>query len=43
MTLAIAGQLTAGEASRQLDVSIDTIRRWAKLGLLRCSRDARGR
>ena len=43
MTLAATGQLTAGEASRQLDVSIDTIRRWAKLGLLRCSRDARGR
>ena len=32
--------MTAGEASAQLGVSIDTIRRWAKLGLLRCSRDA---
>ena len=33
--------LTAGQASVELGVSIDTIRRWAKLGLLRCSRDAR--
>lgn len=35
-------KLTAGEASAELGVSIDTIRRWAKLGLLRCTRDARG-
>jgi len=35
------GKLTAGEASRQLGVSVDTIRRWAKLGLLRCERDSR--
>ena len=34
-------QLTAGEASVQLGVSIDTIRRWAKLGLIRCTRDER--
>lgn len=35
-------QLTVGEASIELGVSIDTIRRWAKLGLLRCTRDSRG-
>ena len=34
-------QLTAGEASVQLGVSIDMIRRWAKLGLIRCTRDER--
>ena len=37
--LKTAEKLTAGEASIQLGVSIDTIRRWAKLGLLRCTRD----
>lgn len=37
-----SGFLTAGEASSQLGVSIDTIRRWAKLGLLRCTRNERG-
>lgn len=36
-------KLTAGEASVELGVSIDTIRRWAKLGLLRCTRDSRGK
>lgn len=35
--------LTIGEASSQLGVSVDTLRRWAKLGLLRCSRDNRNR
>ena len=34
-------KLTAGEASARLGVSVDTIRRWAKLGLLRCTRDER--
>lgn len=33
-------KITAGEASVRLGVSIDTIRRWAKLGLLRCTRDS---
>lgn len=33
--------LTVGEASAKLGVSIDTIRRWDKLGLLRSTRDAR--
>lgn len=33
--------LTAGEASAKLGVSIDTIRRWDKLGLLRSTRDER--
>lgn len=33
--------LTAGEASLMLGVSVDTIRRWDKLGLLRSVRDAR--
>ena len=40
MPKATAEKLTAGAASAQLGVSIDTIRRWAKLGLLRCTRDA---
>ena len=40
-TTMTAGKLTAGEASVRLGVSIDTIRRWAKLGLLRCTRDER--
>ena len=34
-------QVTVTEASHILDVSADTIRRWAKLGLLRCTRDSR--
>lgn len=33
--------LTAGEASSALGVSVDTIRRWDKLGLLRSVRDSR--
>lgn len=36
-------KLTAGEAAQLLGVSIDTVRRWDKLGLLHCSRDSRGR
>lgn len=32
--------VTAGQASRIIGVSIDTIRRWAKLGLLICVRDS---
>ncbi|WP_169078260.1 DNA (cytosine-5-)-methyltransferase [Bifidobacterium erythrocebi] len=32
-------QVTVTEASHLLDVSADTIRRWSKLGLLRCTRD----
>ena len=31
--------VTVIEASRILDVSVDTIRRWSKLGLLRCTRN----
>lgn len=40
--MATGHHITAGEASKQLGVSIDTIRRWAKLGLLHCSRNDRG-
>lgn len=36
-------RLTAGEAAQALSVSIDTVRRWDKLGLLHCVRDSRGR
>ncbi len=36
-----AKTLTAGEASVMLGVSVDTIRRWDKLGLLRSTRDER--
>ena len=36
-------RLTAGEAAQALSVSIDTVRRWDKLGLLHCARDSRGR
>lgn len=32
-------QVTVTKASHLLDVSADTIRRWSKLGLLRCTRD----
>ncbi len=32
-------KVTVTQASHLLDVSADTIRRWAKLGLLRCERD----
>lgn len=32
------GLMTIGEAASKLGVSVDTIRRWTKLGLLRCSR-----
>ena len=39
MTIAESEKITAGEASSRLGVSVDTIRRWAKLGLLRCTRD----
>lgn len=37
------GKFTAGEAAHLLGVSVDTIRRWDKLGLLHCTRDSRGR
>lgn len=33
-------EVTVTEASHILHVSVDTIRRWAKLGLLRCKRDS---
>ncbi|MCR4278819.1 MAG: DNA (cytosine-5-)-methyltransferase [bacterium] len=33
--------LTAGEASVKLDISVDTIRRWDKKGLVKSSRDER--
>lgn len=36
-------KLTAGGAAAALGVSVDTVRRWDKLGLLHCERDARGR
>jgi DNA (cytosine-5)-methyltransferase 1 len=35
-------KVTVGEAARKLELSEDTIRRWAKLGLLRYEKDARG-
>lgn len=35
-------ELLISQASKELGVSIDTIRRWAKLGLIRCNRDKNG-
>ncbi|MDY2942060.1 MAG: DNA (cytosine-5-)-methyltransferase [Varibaculum sp.] len=35
-------QLAIGEAAQALDVSVDTIRRWAKQGLIKASRDGHG-
>jgi DNA (cytosine-5)-methyltransferase 1 len=34
--------ISAGDASHHLNVSVDTIRRWEKKGLIKGSRDARG-
>ena len=38
----IHDKVLIGEAASQLSVSIDTIRRWAKKGLIKASRDSRG-
>ena len=35
--------LSLGEAAKQLDVSVDTLRRWDRDGKLETSRDANGR
>ena len=35
----MAGDLSLGEAARELGVSVDTLRRWARLGKLRATRD----
>ena len=32
-------QLTVKDVAKKLNISIDTVRRWAKLGLIRCVRD----
>ncbi|MGD9888601.1 MAG: DNA (cytosine-5-)-methyltransferase [Halothiobacillaceae bacterium] len=37
-----ASSMLVGEVARSLDVSVDTIRRWEKKGLIRGQRDARG-
>lgn len=37
------GQVAIGVAAQALDVSVDTIRRWAKQGLIKASRDDRGK
>ena len=37
-----APSMQVGEVARALDVSVDTIRRWEKKGLIRGHRDARG-
>jgi molybdopterin-binding protein len=39
----MAGDLTLGEAARELGVSPDTLRRWDRDGKLRTRRDARNR
>jgi len=36
-------QLTAGEAARELGISLDTLRRWDRQGRIRVSRDAANR
>ena len=35
--------VAAGEAARSLGISLDTLRRWDRQGLIRVERDARGR
>jgi molybdopterin-binding protein len=35
----MADDLTLGEAARALDVSVDTVRRWARAGKIKTSRD----
>lgn len=35
--------LSLGDAARELDVSVDTLRRWDRAGKLRTTRDERGR
>ncbi len=42
MTAAPPTQLTVTEAARELGISVDTIRRWDKSGLIRSSRNERG-
>ena len=39
----MAEYLTLGEAAQELDVSIDTLRRWERAGKLRATRDERNR
>ncbi|MBS1888946.1 MAG: helix-turn-helix transcriptional regulator [Actinobacteria bacterium] len=38
-----AADLTLGEAARALDVSVDTVRRWARAGKIRTTRDSANR
>ncbi len=39
----MADDLTLGEAARALDVSVDTLRRWARAGKVETTRDAANR
>jgi molybdopterin-binding protein len=39
----VAGDLTLGEAAKEIGVSVDTLRRWERAGKLRTKRDARNR
>jgi DNA (cytosine-5)-methyltransferase 1 len=41
MEVPMADMLTVSDASKSLEVSVDTIRRWEKKGLIKSSRDAR--
>ena len=40
---AAEGLVTASAAAAELGVSVDTVRRWSKLGLIKDTRDARNR
>jgi DNA (cytosine-5)-methyltransferase 1 len=39
MTTIVSAQIKISEAASQLDVSVDTIRRWEKMGLIKATRD----
>jgi molybdopterin-binding protein len=39
----VASDLTLGEAARALDVSVDTVRRWARAGKIKTKRDSANR
>jgi molybdopterin-binding protein len=39
----VATDLSLGEAARALDVSVDTVRRWARAGKIETARDERNR
>jgi molybdopterin-binding protein len=39
----VASDLTLGEAARALDVSVDTVRRWARSGKIKTKRDSANR